>query len=333
MNNFQRLFLDALQERYETRNTLVEELSELLKLGKDGIYRRLRGDTMLSMEELFFLSKHYEISLDELNYGGEPKINFTYPLNNNGLNPPKKFLERLLDQLKNLRTYQNPKIWCAANDIPIYYYALVPEIFFFKFFAWNYSMETPPYAQPKFLPLEISSDFLKLCQEIISEYSFLPSEELWTTTIFDATLQQIYFHAVNQHFQDAEEAIILCEKMYLLVEHFRRMAAKSAKIRHLGGIPYETPFHLFYNETLSPNHHYLMESDNGKIMLNSYCYPNFLLTKEGRICEYTLQWFQKIRGKSTYLSGNSEEMRTSYFEGINEKIKGTLEKIREIPSD
>jgi hypothetical protein len=334
MSDYQRLFLDALLERYESKNALVEELTHLLQLGKDAIYRRLRGDTALNMEELFTLAQHFEISLDELNFGGAPKINFTLALANKDLSAPKAFLQSLLDLLKDLRRYKNPKIWCATHELPIFYFALIPEVFTFKIFAWNQVLSpTTPRNLTKFSSTALDPDVLQLCQEINSEYAFLPSEEIWSTSLFDSTLGQIYFHAEQRDFMDIEEARYLCEKMYVLVEHLRRMSAKTAKIRHLGGVPYDIPFHLFYSATLSSNPQYFMESDQSRVVFNSYCFPEFILSKEGRICEYTQEWFRKLRGKSIYLSGNAQASRDAYFEYINKKIKETLEKIDQIPMD
>jgi hypothetical protein len=327
MNDFQRLFLDTLQERYESRNALVEELTQLLQLGKDAIYRRLRGDTALNMEELFTLAQHFEISLDELNFGGMPKINFTLPLADKDLTSPKAFLNGLLDLLKALRKHKNPKIWCASHDLPIFYFALIPEVFAFKIFAWNQVLLPTSGNLGRFSSAALEPDFLQLCQEINSEYAFVPSEEIWSTSLLDSTLGQIYHHAQQGEFAEKEEARLLCEKMYVLVEHLRRMSAKTAKIRHLGGVPYEIPFHLFHSETLSPNPQYLLDSDQGSLVFNSYCFPEFILSKEGRICAYTLEWFRKLRGKSLYLSGSAQESRDNYFEKINQNIKETLDKI------
>ena len=57
---------EIILSRFPRRADAVDELCELLSLAKDPIYRRLRGDTFLSPQELAKLAVHYRISLDAL---------------------------------------------------------------------------------------------------------------------------------------------------------------------------------------------------------------------------------------------------------------------------
>lgn len=63
-NNFQRSFFKELESQFAKRGEMVSALSEALNVGKDGVYRRLRGDTTLSADELIVLAQKYNISLD-----------------------------------------------------------------------------------------------------------------------------------------------------------------------------------------------------------------------------------------------------------------------------
>lgn len=59
--------LKTLKERYSQKNDLVYSLSELLKIEKESVYRRLRGDVQFTLEEAATISKALNISLDTLN--------------------------------------------------------------------------------------------------------------------------------------------------------------------------------------------------------------------------------------------------------------------------
>ena len=44
--------------------SFVHEIAEVLGLSYDSAYRRIRGDKVLSFEELYKLSAHFKISID-----------------------------------------------------------------------------------------------------------------------------------------------------------------------------------------------------------------------------------------------------------------------------
>ena len=76
--NLQEQFFDLLLSRFPRRADAVEEICELLHLAKDAIYRRMRGDTFLSPNELATLAQHYHISLDALMLGQTNNVLFEY---------------------------------------------------------------------------------------------------------------------------------------------------------------------------------------------------------------------------------------------------------------
>ena len=64
-NTFQINFLETILGKFSKKSKAVDELSELLQVGKDAVYRRLRGDTVLAPEEMKVLARHFQISIDD----------------------------------------------------------------------------------------------------------------------------------------------------------------------------------------------------------------------------------------------------------------------------
>lgn len=325
VDGFQTLFLDTIQKRYTSRTNLIEDISNVLHVGKDSVYRRLRGDTVLTTDELYALSKHFNISLDELVFGGSDKIHFTFNDFESNIKSIDAYLISLLEKLKFLRRLQNPKIYYASSEIPIFYYCFVPEVFFFKLFVWGRTLWDIEYLKNTTFSLTLfNKNHRDLCTQILSEYVFLPSEELWSINLFDNTLYQIEYHAEGGYFENTSDANELCHKMYLLVEHFRRMAGQSIKIKQIGGHPYEVPFRLYHNEMIYTNNQILVNSETMNLLFSSFCNPNFIHSGEGRICDYSKEWFEKVRSKSTDLSGVNEKARNKFFDNIKRKIDRTI---------
>src|SRR5215831_21381159 len=46
--------------------SLTEEIARVLDVSVDSVYRRMRGEKTISLDELYKLCSHYKISLDQL---------------------------------------------------------------------------------------------------------------------------------------------------------------------------------------------------------------------------------------------------------------------------
>jgi hypothetical protein len=46
--------------------SLVNEIADVLDVSNDSAYRRLRGETALSLNEAFLLASHFQIALEEI---------------------------------------------------------------------------------------------------------------------------------------------------------------------------------------------------------------------------------------------------------------------------
>ena len=65
-NENQNILFDLIQKSLPTNLALVDIVSELLEVGIDAAYRRIRGEKLISFEEALTLSKHFQISMDTL---------------------------------------------------------------------------------------------------------------------------------------------------------------------------------------------------------------------------------------------------------------------------
>ena len=58
--------------------SIVNELAEVLDVSTDSVYRRMRGETHLSIIETAILCNHYKISFDSLAFDQLQMVSFTY---------------------------------------------------------------------------------------------------------------------------------------------------------------------------------------------------------------------------------------------------------------
>ena len=76
-----------MKERIDSNISFVDELADMLELSTDSAYRRMRGETSLTFEELALLSKRFNISVDSLMESETNELTFQFqPLKEDGFN-------------------------------------------------------------------------------------------------------------------------------------------------------------------------------------------------------------------------------------------------------
>lgn len=93
--------MEKVLGRFSRRGDAVDALTNLLSHSKDGIYRRLRGDTLLTPDEVLAIAQHFGISLDSLATEGSDKVIFSYNLFARKITSFRQYLEQVYAALDN----------------------------------------------------------------------------------------------------------------------------------------------------------------------------------------------------------------------------------------
>ena len=112
-------------------------IAELLNLGSDAVYRRIRGEKELSLSETTKICTHFQISMDEILNHKSNGITFRYSTLD-FVNDPRHY-HRYIDQFaKNIELSakaEDKEILFTAEDIPVFHFMPYPELIFFKLYA------------------------------------------------------------------------------------------------------------------------------------------------------------------------------------------------------
>lgn len=325
----QEKLMEKVLSRFSRRGEAVEALMALLSHSKDGIYRRLRGDTLLTPDEVLAIARHFGISLDSLVTGESDKIIFSYNLFARKITGFQQYLEQVHQALGNFIRQPETKVYYASQEIPIFIYMLLPELAAFKLYvygltAWDLDyLRERPFAMGIVTPQE---------QEIIRQsarmYTLVNSIDLWNSTIIDNTLNQVEYIAAAGKFEHQEDAFTICDKILEMVRHTRAMAEAGKKFLP-GNKPVEKngDFDLYYNELFSTSNTVLATSKAGDLLFTTFGTPNFLLTTNERLCEQIKGWFSFIISRSTSISFHSGKDRNLYFNRLEKKVEYTRKRL------
>jgi hypothetical protein len=322
-NKMQSYLFEEIETRhFQSRSEMITALMKLFDVGKDAVYRRLRGETFLPPDELALLAKTYNISLDSFIFQSSDSLFFTFNPFIRTVRTSEDYLEGIHQDVAMLNRLPNVHIYNAWAEIPFFFYMFFPRIFSFKMYVYGRTIWELDYLQNRpydfdVIPLPV----IQKSEEILKLYRALPTTELWSLNIMDNTLNQIEYHSNGGGFKNPKDALILCEDMAKLADHMEAMAIHGKKFG-LGGKPETStgsPFTMYHNEMIYTSNTIFVTSDVGRAIYTTYGNPNFLKTTDERMCDYTMKWFNNIVSKS--LNMKNERGRKYYFDRLRKRVE------------
>src|SRR4051812_26862774 len=115
-------FFTRLKSYIPPHVSLVEELVSLLHLSHDSVYRRLRGEKYITLEEIKLICDHFHVSLDELlNLKGNAVVFFRNEEKDSD-QPFVDYLQGILRQMKYFNSFPNRTMYYLCKDSPIFHF-------------------------------------------------------------------------------------------------------------------------------------------------------------------------------------------------------------------
>ena len=323
--------INKIKESLSSNISFVDEVAELLNLSNPSAYRRIRGETEFSVEELALICKHYRFSFDAfINNTDNSFVSFSYHQLSSHVNTFKEYLsgiKRDLDQI--LRFPENDRqVIFAAEDIPVFQHFAHPTLTAFKIFYWNKSILNAKGYEDKFDNTLINEELLQIASDIYERYAQINSIEVWSDDTVTSTLKQIEFYWDAGAFKNKQDALKVCEELNLLFERINKQAEMNVKLdKNNKPASSEPNYALYHSDVMIGNNCVLATTGGMKGAYISYHTFNVMLTYNANFCNDTDLWLKNLIQKSNLISGVAEKSRYSFFKKANEALKKLIEKI------
>lgn len=327
--DLQARLLEKVLARFPKRSAAVETLSDLLQVGKDGIYRRLRGDSILTPQEIALLAQTFHVSLDAILFAETDQVLFTYSLFTHPVTSIHDYVQEVNHQAEQVAALNNVQVRYAAQEIPIFLFYASPEIFRFKTYIYAHTY----WRLPAFLDTPFAFDLIpektfEVARQTAAYYNTLPGLEIWRPSLLDNTLSQIRFLTTAGLFARPADSLVVLDAVQRLLDHAKNMAERGKKST-LSDPPNEwgAAYQLFFNEYASTNDTILLDSDQGSMLFTSFGMPNFLKSSDDRLLGQIRNWFQGLASNSTSLTRHDTKNRERFFLKLTQKIQQTREQL------
>lgn len=328
-NPIQLRFFDRLKQSVGPGISLATDLSDLLGISPDGIYRRLRGDTVISLDELVKICSHYKISPDMLLSANEDTATFNFRRINQRPEGLEEYLKSILSDIERIGSAPDPYIIYAAADIPLFHDLRFPELMAFNLFYWQRAvMNLPEMDGKQFNPDEVREDFREMCEKIIKAYIAIPSTEIWHMDTVLTNLTMLEYAWEAGWFSEKAKALSISRQLSEELSHVERQALRSSKfLDEKRWMENDGNFSLYASEVALNNNHVLVRAGGNKVAYITHNSFNTMSTMNPVFVNETEAWLEIVRKKSIMISGVAEKQRSAFFRKAQEKVTILTERI------
>lgn len=318
--NIQAAFLELIRKRLPDSVSFVDKLAELLDISRDSAYRRIRGDTVLSLDETKKLCDLFAISLDALlttsintSVFHHRALSTTYTLEN--------WLNSVGKNMEYVNTFQNREMIYAARDIPTFHHFRLSGLSSFKMFFWLKTLiKDPVYVNKLYHPERIPEPLVKAAQRVWKLFSTTPSIEIWSDEAINETIKQIEFYHECRFFEQREQAQQLCDQLIELISSIKQEVGLGKKSSGVG-------FQLYKNEILIANNTIYVQMDKIHIAYINYNTLSLLTTHQPSFCTKTIKYLNDLKKNSVLISETAERERNKFFNQMKGKIEALKKRL------
>ena len=323
----QEQFFLILKRMQNENFNMAQTVSDVLGIGIDSAYRRIRSETPLSLDETVKLCLHFQVPLESLNNEIPDVVTFQF----NKLAPTKdsfrEYMNQLVEQLKRMQKGKNTQIVYAAEDIPLFHHFGFEHLAKFKTLYWLKSILNIPELNQQKFPVEEESFFEDFnFKELYNAYSKIETTEVWTNETIESTLQQIRFYWEAGFFKDIDSFRNVCKDLISLISKIQKQTEINQKI-NAEGASTGVNFTFYQCDLMIGNNTVLVKSEGFKTTFIGYNSFNFMNTQNSFFNEQNQTWMDNLISKSILMSGVAEKLRNQFFKAQMKKIDALLEEI------
>jgi transcriptional regulator with XRE-family HTH domain len=317
----QELF-EVIKSNIPDHLSTTDEIAKVLDVSVDSVYRRMRGEKTISLDELHLLCSHYKISLDQLMRIQTGSFLFQGNIHNESTFRYEAYLNGILANQAYFKSFSEKEFYWLGKDIAIFHLFLFREIAAFKYFFWTKTLyNSPSLANATFNFNYYTNEMWETAKKITDDHNQIPAVEIWNVENINVAIRQIEFYRHGRIFEKESDALRLYEAWEKVIDHIERQAERGYTFAY--GDPEMKPiadYKVYFNEVILGDNSMLLVLNGVKLGIIVHTNYNYMMTRDINFTENLYQHLQSIMRRSTLISTVSEKERSKFFRTLRERI-------------
>ena len=301
--------ISEMKERIPRGHNLANYLTDTLCMGKEAVYRRLRGEVAFTFDEIAVISHNLGISIDQI-IGNHLSNRVTFDMNllhsSNFLESYYESVERYLRIFHLVNEDQNSELYSATSTIPFTLYSSYEYLSKFRISRWIYQngkMKTPNSLSDMHVPEKIINAHKKLSESIRKAGK---TYFIWDSNIFHSFVKEIkYFAGLN---------LISTSDVMCLKNELQQLLTDLENLSIKGEFSEGHELYIYLsNIDFEATYSYIGRKDFQISLFRVYSI-NSMDSQSPQICQIQKNWIQSLKRHSTLISGSGEAQRIAFLE-------------------
>lgn len=316
-NVSQKILFSKLKEITGEKD-FIQKISAIIPVSSAGIYRRVNGSTVLTLDEIVLLSKAFNLSYNEL-FSYLPSDEIVFKFNYDSINQNfVEYLSGITENLNYISSFEDHIMIYSAKDLPIWHYFSCEYLRSFKIYYWLRTIKKDSAFQSLKFEFDcIPSNYIEAAEQSLDAYSKINSEELWTPSSLNIMIGQINYYFESGIISE-EQFEVLITKLIDLLESIKNQAEKGCKV-----ISNETTsgqYKIYLSEIIGGDNVVYARGGQHQISFHPPILMNYIQTTDLKFCNYIKSSFDRAKSTAELLSVISERNRNMVFNDFKQKI-------------
>lgn len=285
---------------------VIDYLKETLKISRESLYRRVRGEIPFTFDEISRLSVELDFSIDEIvRPNNINRVYFALPAEHSE-NPSKSFckmLENHYDFVQTLLNSKDVEITIALNYVWPIFTLFFDPLFKFSYYRWmHFNREDSP--RYKYSDVHIPQEIIAIKDKIKFTSPYVHN------TVF-ITDQFIYLNLIKDILYYYERKLISDDELLEIkngVADYFKLFQEQITMTH--------PVFKVYNYvsaiSFGVNCSYIRFDDNVRCHFHTLSVSNILIDNPS-LCESNKDWLDSLRKYATMITESNEIFQAEFM--------------------
>ncbi len=302
-------FIGAVKNSIPRNKKVSAVLTDILKIEKEAVYRRLRMEVPFTFTEIAKVAQHLDISMDDI-IDSKPAKNRPLYLKFLDYSDPmalgEAVLENLLGLVKQLKAASDSEISFSCSTLPALLYLNYEKIARFYLFKWSY-LYGETVGVKRFDELEIPLRLSQIQQEIVNESRYIRTTNYIADSMLFSSLVHDIQYFMSIHLISEEDVRLLKAEIDRFIDDTEMLAANGRYGETRNTVN-------FYVSNINFETSYICaETPDMHIGMIKTFILNVVSSQDNQTFQGIKNWLQSLKRVSTLISQSGEQQRILYF--------------------
>lgn len=316
MQDLHKRLVSRLREKVKGKGVLVQELMDLLEISQDTVYRRLRGASEFTINELYKISRKFDLSIDAIFNSNIPSTNFRF---NQLYGKDDNFMPYIANLTKQMEQLSKSKgtLTFVSSELPISQSFQNQGLREFKIYYWQkvvlnrIALKGVKFDQNFGLGININ----EYVDSLMHSYANMNKVEIWTEETIDDTIRQILY-CRDSGLLDADMIQLVCESTLAMLDRLESELEMQSEVDN----PHRLTFYVSSVEL--GNNVILMNFNSHRSAYVKFNTFNTVATSSDDFCNEIELMIKSNLTKCVDISGKSDIYRHRFFNILRSKVRG-----------